>query len=326
MNDGKEVELKLQLAQADIAALLASPIFADHDPVSRDQVSVYFDTDKHALHAAGLSLRIRTAAGQRVQTIKTESDAGASLFARGEWERGVGGDTPVLEDAPSILADALGTIKVAKLAPAFTVEVNRTKVVRENGLDCIELVSDEGRVIAGQLESPIAEIELELIGGRREALFELAHQVARLAPVRLGVQSKSERGYALVSGKQPSSIKAEPITLSRDCDTAALFEAVAGACIRQFRLNEDKLVAAGSPASLHQARVALRRLRSALSTFTDMLAGPELDRFRNDFGTLASSLGTVRDIDVMITKIDREPVLARLRAARTSGTRRWSRC
>jgi inorganic triphosphatase YgiF len=317
VSDGEEVELKLQLGLAEIAMILADPIFADHDPVSRDQVSVYYDTDKRALHAAGFSLRIRTAGGERIQTIKTESKAAASLFARGEWERPLGGTVPELEDAPSILIDALGDKGASRLGPAFTVAVNRTKVIHEIGADRIELVADQGRVVVGDRESPIAEIELELLDGSQAALFDLARRIAAIVPLRLGVQSKSARGYALLAGREALSVKATPITLSRDGDTATLFEAVASACIRQFRLNEERLLITGAPASLHQARVALRRLRTALSIFDDMLAGPELDRFQAEFRTLASTLGTVRDVDVMIDKIDHEPTLERLRVART---------
>lgn len=315
MSGEEEVELKLQLDPADVAILLDDPIFADRHPICRDQVSTYFDTEKRALRAAGMSLRIRTSNGKRVQTIKTESKAAASLFARGEWERGVEDDTPVLDDAPPTITQLFADRDRA-LAAAFQIEINRTTVVCEEGSDRIELVADLGRAIADGRETAIAEIELELLDGSRKALFALAHRLSAIVPLRLGVQSKSERGYALLSGRQALSIKAEPIALARDGDTASLFETVAGACVRQFRLNEDRLLVTGSPASLHQARVGLRRLRSALSTFREMLAGPEFDRFREEFRTLANRLGGVRDVDVMIEKIDHEAALERLRAAR----------
>jgi triphosphatase len=316
MSGAEEVELKLQLDPADLATLLADPLFADHDPVSRDQVSIYFDTETRALHAAGLSLRIRTSAGKRVQTIKTESKAAASLFARGEWECALESDVPALGDAPPALAEALEDGAAASLAPAFTVEINRTTVVHHNGPDRIELVADRGRAVVGDENTPICELELELMDGSREALFDLARRLAARVPLRLGVQTKAGRGYALLAGKPSRAVKAEPITLSHDADAADLFEAVAGSCIRQFRLNEDLLLTSGSAGSLHQARVGLRRLRSALSTFEEMLAGPELDRFRSGFSSLAGTLGKVRDVDVMIDKIDDEPALERLRVAR----------
>ena len=317
MNGGKEIELKLQLDPADIAILLGDPLFTEQEPVARDLISTYFDTAQCALHSAGLSLRIRTSGGELIQTVKTESKAAASLFARDEWECAVSGNALELDDAPAIIVKALGKKRVQQLAPVFRVKVNRTTIVHESDRNCIELVVDQGFAIADGREMPIAEIELELLDGNREALFTLASRLSALVPLRLGVQSKSERGYALLKGKNGLCVKAEPITLSPDNDTASLFEAVAGSCVRQFRLNEDKLLKTREPLALHQARVALRRLRSALSTFTGMLEGPGLDRFRAGFRKLSSKLGTVRDVDVMIAKIDHEPALEQLRFART---------
>jgi len=312
----EEIELKLQLDPSDIAILLADPVFSANDPTRRDQVSTYFDTDSCALHAAGLSLRIRKSGDKRIQTIKTASKAAASLFARGEWERPVSGDTPELNNAPAILAETLGE-EAQQLAPAFTIEINRTTVFHDDGRGRIELVADQGRAVVDDRQIPIAEIELELLEGNCGALFELAHRLSSLVPLRLGVQAKAERGYELLAAKPRLSIKAEPIMLTPDGDGEGLFEAVATACIRQFRLNEDKLLANGAPAALHQARVALRRLRSALSTFAHMLEGSELDRFQAEFRTLATALGGVRDVDVMIDSIDHEPTLEQLRSART---------
>ena len=316
LTSAEEIELKLQLDPSDIAILLADPVFSANAPTMRDQVSTYYDTDTCTLRAAGLSLRIRKSGDQRVQTIKTGSKAAASLFARGEWECPVSGDTPELGNAPAIFAETLGA-QAQQLTPAFAVEINRTTVVHDSGRGRIELVADQGRAVVAGRETAIAEIELELVNGNRAALFELAHRLSSLVPLRLGVQTKSERGYDLRAGKQRLSIKAEPITLARDSDTTTLFEAVAASCIRQFRLNEDRLLATGAPAALHQARVALRRLRSALSTFAAMLEGSERDRFQAEFRTLASALGRVRDVDVIIGKIDHEPTLAQLRLART---------
>ena len=50
------------------------------------------------------------------------------------------------------------------------------------------------------------------------------------------------------------------------------FAVIAQACIRQFRLNQSLLARNKSLEALLQARVALRRLRSAMSIFKDMLA------------------------------------------------------
>jgi len=313
--DGKdEIELKLQADPLAIATLLADPLVADAEPKSRDQLSTYFDTPAHALRKAGLSLRIRRIGDRRIQTIKTEGAGAASLFARGEWERDVASEEPELDDIAAVLGNALADGE--RPVPIFTVAVNRTSIVHTDGTNRIELVADQGSVLAGDRTSPVCEIELELLDGDRAALFALAETIAARVPLKLGILTKSERGYALLAGADKSSVKAEPIPLARDIDTATLFATIAGLCLRQFRLNEDKLLDTGAPEALHQARVGLRRLRSALSIFKTMLAGPELDRFRGELRALAALLGRVRDVDVMIAKLDDPDALSRLRAAR----------
>jgi triphosphatase len=315
--DGKdEIELKLQTDPLAIATLLADPLVADAGPKSRDQLSTYFDTDAHALRKAGLSLRIRQIGDRRIQTIKTEGRSAASLFARGEWERDIAGDEPELDDIAAVIGDSLADGE--RLRPIFTVAVNRTSIVHTDGANRIELVADQGRVRAADRKSPVCEIELELLDGDRAALFALAATIAARIPLKLGILTKSERGYGLLAGADKPSVKAEPIALAPDIDTATLFATIAASCLRQFRLNEDRLIETGAPEALHQARVGLRRLRSALSVFADMLASAELDRFQAELRALAASLGKVRDVDVMIAKLDDADALRLLEAARAT--------
>ena len=303
MPPGIETELKLAAAPQAIETLLADPEIFGAEAVTRDQVSTYFDTAGLALNRAGLSLRIRRIGDRRVQTVKAESPTAASLFAREEWEREIPDDLPELDGGTIPLAPTPGSWPDT-VAPIFTAEVSRTTFVHSRDGSRIELVADTGRIMAGGRDEMISEIELELVDGDRQALFGLARTLAARVPLRLGVRSKSERGYALLADKAVKAIKGEPVRLTADMDAAALFEAVAAACLRHFRLNEDRLLAAGRPEPLHQARVALRRLRSALTIFKDMLAGPEFDRMRVELRWISGLLGTVRNIDVLLPQIE----------------------
>lgn len=306
-----ETELKLIAGDAAIAALLREPGLFGGRSETR-QVSTYFDTAGHALAAAGLSLRVRAIGDRRVQTVKAERATMASLFARDEWEREIAGDTP----EPADLAEAMGDVPVDPLAPLFRTEVERVKTLFHLDDSVIEMVADRGRVVAGAAAAPIGEVELELMSGDPRALFALARRIAALAPVRLGVESKSERGYALLRVKPPKAVKAEPLRLDRDGDAAGLFAAVAGACLRHFRLNEDRLLATGGAEPLHQARVALRRLRSALTIFRDMLTDDRYEHLRGELRWLAALLGEVRNIDVLLPRITDREAHATLTAAR----------
>ncbi|GAM62621.1 adenylate cyclase [Vibrio ishigakensis] len=64
----------------------------------------------------------------------------------------------------------------------------------------VEVVFDQGEVVAGENTTPICEVELELKSGQTDALFTLARQLSEEGGVRLGNLSKAARGYRLAQG------------------------------------------------------------------------------------------------------------------------------
>lgn len=309
----QEVELKLDLSEDAADALLASGILPGEARI-RQLHAVYFDTPELDLARAGLSLRIRAAGDERIQTIKADGPGSAGLFLRSEWEMPVDGDTPVLDDATPVKA-LLGD-GVSRITPRFTVEVERRSWVLHDGDAEIEIVFDRGAVLAGEARQAICEIELELKRGEPAALFALARMVDGVAPVRLGVLSKAERGYRL--SRNPRSVfKAEPIALTPAMTAAQALQHVAQTCMRHFRLNEAVLLDARHPEALHQARVALRRLRSAFSIFKPVYAGDDRAAgLREDLRWLSAELGKARDRDVLLARAPAGHLHARIKEAR----------
>jgi len=309
----QEVELKLDLTAAAADALQASGILPGEAKVRQLQ-AVYHDTPRNDLARAGLSLRIRAAGDERIQTIKADGAGSAGLFLRSEWEMPVDGDTPVLDDASPVKA-LLGD-GISKVAPQFSVNVERRTWILHHEDAEIEVVLDRGAVLAGDRQEAVCEIELELKQGRPAALFSLAHQLDSVAPVRLGVLTKADRGYRL--SRAPRSVfKAEPITLRPDMTAAQAFQHVAQTCVRQFRLNEAVLLDDRNPEALHQARVALRRLRSAFSIFKPLYAGDDsVAALREDLRWLSGELGKARDRDVLLERAPAGKLHARIKAAR----------
>ncbi len=294
-----EIELKLELTLADAERIVASKLFGESVKVA-EQVSTYFDTADKEVAKAGFSLRIRRTGDTRIQTIKADGASAAGLFARTEWERSVDDDRPVLDYAtplPTVLGDA-----AAGIAAMFVVRVERSKWLVVEEETKIEVVLDRGEVSVGDECEPICEIELELKLGDPAALFGLARKIDAIAPVRLGVVTKSERGYRLTEVR-PASIKAEPVLLDPEVSTADAFKRIVQTCIRQYRLNEALLLSNRNPAALHQARVAIRRMRSAFSIFKPMI-GDDGGGLREELKWLASILGEARDLDVLL---DRAP-------------------
>lgn len=302
-----EVELKLELTPEEADALEASGLFEGAAQTVR-QHAIYFDTPDHDLARAGFSLRIRRSGDKRVQTVKAGA-AAAGMFIRPEWEREVADDEPVVDHTtpvPALLGD-----KAAGIAPLFVVE-NERRIWNVEG---IEVALDRGRIIAGERESAFHEVELERKSGDPAALFALARQIDAAAPVQLGVLSKAERGYRLM-GPALSRAKAEPVVLDRGMTAGAAFQAIAYACLRHYRLNVPLVLDRREPDALHQARVALRRLRSALAIHKDLLIDGRSSAFNEDLRWLAGELGKARDIDVLVERAGEGAMQARLQAAR----------
>lgn len=291
-----EIELKLELS-AQAADIFAQwPPLQDVDCETATLHATYFDTPDHRLARQGVSLRIRRSGRRRIQTVKANGRGGAGLFARDEWERPVRGNVPVLDDANPVAA-LLGDAAV-DVAPMFEVIVERrTWLVPQDGA-LIELVLDRGVVRAAEREAPICEIELELKSGEPAALFALARQIDADVAVRTGVLSKSERGYRL-AGPLAHAHKAEPVVLDPGMTIGTAFGQIVALCLRHYRLNEALLLEAYAPAALHQARVAIRRLRTALSLFRPVLRDEDVTGFQGELRWLAHILGEARDLDVL---------------------------
>src|SRR5207342_583599 len=204
------------------------------------------------------------------QTVKQEG-ARAALLTRNEWEQPIRGDQPDLAVARGTGLKGVLTKKLArKLKPMFETSVRRTTYPMRDGYTEIDLTLDEGKVVAGRRSSPLHEIELELKSGAPVDLFKLARILGQDVPMQLSLRTKAERGYALIEGRPPATVKAQPVGLTRDFTAGASLQAVARACLHQMIANQP-LIRVGRPEGLHQMRVALRRLRAALSLFSSIL-------------------------------------------------------
>ncbi|WP_447752685.1 CYTH and CHAD domain-containing protein [Sphingopyxis fribergensis] len=306
-----EIELKLELSDEAADRVAASGLLTG-TPKKARQISIYFDTADHHVAKAGFSLRIRRTGKARIQTIKADGASAAGLFVRSEWECPVEQDIPVLDYStplPTLLGDAVDAV-----APAFEVRIDRQIWLVDDGGASIELVLDRGKVVAGERSAPVREIELELKAGGDAALFVLARRIEAVAPVRLGVLTKAERGYRLSAPVQPSA-KADPVVLTADMTAADAFGRIVQSCIRHFRLNEALVLATREPRALHQARVALRRMRSAFSIFRPIIGDDGAD-LGNELRWLASALGEARDLDVLLDRTLAGALRDRITAAR----------
>jgi triphosphatase len=299
---GAEIELKLATSKRGLQQAMALPWLkkqASNRSRKQELTSVYFDTDDFALREHGVSLRVRKAGGQRLQTIKANSSA---IIARDEWETEIDRDQPKLELARGTALAPLLTAKLTEqLKPVFETSVERVVIPLHIGDSDMELAFDQGRVATVDAKLDLAEIEIELKRGDRSEVARLARRLARSVPVTLSVRAKAELGYALLGGALDAPVFAEPVGMARKATVAEAFVAVGLACLHQIASN-DGAVLRGDPEGIHQMRVGLRRLRAALSLFKDMLPDGEVNGLKRELKWLTGQLGPARDYDVFVSK------------------------
>jgi CHAD domain-containing protein len=90
---------------------------------------------------------------------------------------------------------------------------------------------------------------------------------------------------------------ARPIILCSGMSIEAGFQAILGCCIAQIQDNAIGVVRGADSESIHQMRVGLRQLRSALGLFARWIPCPPA--LQQELGWLASELGAARDADVL---------------------------
>jgi triphosphatase len=301
----REIEVKLELDPRDVARLSETSLIRGSEGRAEALSTVYFDTKRFALRDAGLSLRVRTVDGRRIQTIKAQSGAAAGLFDRDEWEHEVDGDGP---DFAAAVGTALEPVLAgdgvrAGIRPIFAIRVDRMTYSLTGEAWTAELTLDQGEVEADGRTSGLCEIELELKHGQTPDLFGIARALSDELPVRLGVRTKADRGYALVENKPPKAVKAKGSDVVPGMTVAAAFQAIGRACLHHLMSNERILSETRNPEVVHQMRVAMRRLRAAISLFKDVLADEQRDAIRSELKWISNELGAARDLDVFMATV-----------------------
>jgi triphosphatase len=300
-----EIELKLVADEPTLDALLASPLWqkTGRSRDDRPLVSIYYDRDDFALISDGITFRVRQVGDSHVMTVKSDRHGGDMAFARGEWETVIEGPEPDLALLPADLPEHVAAlIQGAPLMPMFRTEVRRRTLDLATSTGVVEVSADQGRIVVGEKELPIAEIELELKEGRQEALFHTALDIASEHDVRISVHSKSARGFELAMGRSPAFSKTNepsyPDKVSLDTALALMLQSAYSDLLRNTAAARD----GRDPEGLHQYRVALRRLRSLLSLMKTLVDGPVFEGLRNEAKALMSRLGAARDLDVFVTE------------------------
>lgn len=301
----KEIELKLTLPPEVAERFCEHSFLAAQTSKHRHLYNTYYDTPEFDLRRRGIALRLRRIGeSEWVMTVKGGDSGAGGLAARSEWEAptrpGVF-DFEIVGDAAlrAFLLDC-----APRLQAVFTTDFTRRLWVLERPGARIELVLDRGSVVAGAggREEAICEVELELLAGdSTDALFDLAIELSADFHLHPEVRSKAERGYALCDAVQRLvPFKAQASTLAAEMTPVEAFRAIALACVLHLQRNEVGVQQGGEAEFIHQARVAIRRLRSAFKLFAPVLAPAFVAVYAPRWKALAIRLGAARDWDVFV--------------------------
>ncbi len=313
------VEIELKLAVNDVRAarrLLRADTLAGLEatsPAARRQVTDrYVDTEAHALEASGVLARLRDVDGSALVTVKSRAVAASAdgVHRRMELEAPGG---PSLDptawppsEARTHVEDRIGGQPLVE-----TATLRQDRLVRRFGTGgtTIELSLDRVTVLEqGRRVGAFVELEAELIEGDEQVLAQLVarlHHVPALMPAR---RSKLDRAMAALErdrrerARPRLSVGPSPGVLASDSIDAAARKVMAFHFDRVLA-REPGVREGEDPTSVHQMRVATRRMRAAWRAFADATDAWPAKTLERPLQRVARALGAVRDLDVLLAEV-----------------------
>ncbi len=265
--------------------------------------AIYWDTSQRRLLRWGHTLRHRTASdgSEDRWTLKL---AIPSNGRRGPLVRAeVHASGSALFPPAGLRALTRSVVRRGLLTPIAVVvtERRRLEVADEGSKDRIEVDDDRVWSVVGLRKGPtFHQIEIEAASPHADRLMEEMSD----ALIEAGAKSTDHAKIADVLGDSlPEPEIAEPPSGPKISISELVQSAIGSGAIRL--LANDPAARLGSdPEAIHQARVATRRLRSDLKTLGPLLDPTVAEWLREQLAWVGGLLGAVRDLDVMIDRIE----------------------
>ena len=270
-----EFELKFEVSPKNLKSVAATML---QGKVTRQRLQAsYFDTADGALAAHGIVVRLRKEGRRWVQTAKGST---TGLLQRLEHNAAVtaqrASTVPALDlsrhhgtPVGNAIDQAL-RLKANDLYPElkllYGTDVQRVTRHVASGTSMVEIALDQGRVFSDGRAQLICELEVELKEGSPHDAVTLARQWCANHGLWMSTIAKSMKGQRLGNkGAMSDATSAVPAKFSRHATGHEMVSAVVAACLSQILPNMSEL-AGGSqhPDHVHQLRVGIRRLRTAL--------------------------------------------------------------
>ena len=290
INEAVEVESKFEVAD-DIRTPSAdsfAPLVAD-SPVEHELSAVYYDTDDLSLTRHKVTLRRRTGGDDEGWHLKLPAHAG-----RIELQAPLGDEVP-----EELLSAVAGLVRRRPLAPVARIDnLRQVHTLRDaDGTAVIEFCDDHvstQSLVGGGSAATWREWEAEIVDpSRPDARAHLAAVAAACTDAGATTSSSSSK-LARAIGPLPDA-GAEGVSPVRDALARDL----------EKLLDHDPAARRTTMTGVHQMRVAVRGLRSTISTYAAELEARtsdsdlDLPALLAELKVLAAVLGKLRDIQVV---------------------------
>jgi triphosphatase len=306
-------ELRLLVPAGALDILHGAPIIVRHARsrgVVRRLDSIYYDTADHALFGSLMSLRVQRHGRRFIQTLRQHASGQASPGLA--WQAPVDSASPDLsrlagEGIAPLAAAVMERLSSAPLMAMFETRLRRQIRCLELPGALVDVVFDEGVIQSGTRQQPLTEIRLALRSGEAGVLYDVGMRLLELAPVRVTTGSTLRLGYALASGMPPKAEKAAPSVVTHAFNVDDLIASVLAGCQSHLQANQIVAEDGRNPDGVHQMRVALRRLRSALSLLRRETPSATMLSLSTEAKWVANQLGAARSWDVFLTTTLTQP-------------------
>lgn len=270
----------------------------------RAVLTLHLDTPDGRLARAGLRWQLRREGRRWWQRLTDEAGDGAVVH---EVPRQAG-----VPDAAAHAGTAAGErlARLVRKAQArgdavgvrFSTRLRRRLRRLRSGGAVVEVRFDEGWITAAGQRQRLCEIAFRPVSGPQQAPWALAERWRQALGLLHEPRDAVTRGERLAAGEPAAPVcKAGDTDYADDATAAEAFAAVLDECLAQITGNAVGLIdgdAAQRMEQVHQLRVGLRRLRTALRCFEGWVPAPPaalVDGLRAWFTTL----GRCRDSDVL---------------------------
>lgn len=286
----------------DLSGLVSGAVAASMP--SRHLDAVYYDTCDLRLARWGITLRYRTGEPGPPWTVKLPQGEHGPALRRRE----ISVDGPE-DQIPEVVADLVtAAARGRRLRPVARLTTSRhpVQICSPDGGRVAEVVSDVVSVSSGlRHRKELREVEVEVSPDGCDGGRLLRKAVRRLTAAGCEAQPPVAKLVRALGARaaRPADVVVAP--LRARATLADVVQHTIARSVAQIIRHDPGVRLGDDPEDVHQLRVATRRLRCDLRTFSPLLDRDRIAPIRRELRWLGTEVGPARDADVLAMRLRR---------------------